>query len=113
MNNVMSFVGTSALQLKSLAIEEIEMAEKYELDDLLILEIAPGALGIYQAESICSVLGLHYEPENHWVWEEIDEATGQLSKELNANVPLEGWIWGFGHDEGGGNYGVMIYREEE
>ena len=60
------------------AISNKETAAVWRIDT-----ISPGAAGTHQPEEIISFLDLDLDPDDEWVWEDIDCEAGVLDDKLN------------------------------
>jgi len=103
------------------AIEKAKREEEFDLTcpgyEYILETIAGGWEGRYQAETICDFFSIPYEPDNEWIWEDIDSHAEKVSEALTERVSdllEDGHIHlFFGHHHASGDYGLLLCRDWE
>jgi len=94
--------------LAALAREMIQTCP--DSSEILVGNIASEELGIHQAETVINYFGLELDPSDEFAWEEIERFTSRLSDHINKRVPIDGWVWTFGHTDWG-DYGLLLVKD--
>lgn len=91
-----------------------QLVEEYpDNEEVLVDEIAPGWLGIYQLEEVIDYFGLDVNPEDEFAWEEVEFRLGKIADKLTKAVNLPGVYLYFDAWEGDMSYGLIARMERE